>query len=228
MLQRNTYDLTLNITPFLEPWQCLNFISGPIILVFEYCCLVRKKAMMFFCKLGGQALYLHLDVVDMLLICSMLVFMYYLCDFRLCCVFCWYVPLFSLTASTDASWEDRQRGNHDEENMSRANKLRHQHHKLSTWQSPTCSVGDNEWTFSLHPNFIRQPVWLLVLKVLDVIFSGHCQLLHLEHLGLQTTGACWELAEGGGHVRRLHSSQRAAERLHWLDETLHVQRQLHL
>lgn len=135
MLQRNTYDLTLNITPFLEPWQCLNFISGPIILVFEYCCLVRKRAMMFFCKLGGQALYLHLDVVDMLLICSMLVFMYYLCDFRLCCVFCWYVPLFSLTASTDASWEDRQRGNHDEENMSRANKLRHQHHKLSTWQT---------------------------------------------------------------------------------------------
>ncbi len=42
------------------------------------------------------------------------------------CVCRWSVPLFSLTASTEASWEDGQRGNHEEENMMAVNKLRRQ------------------------------------------------------------------------------------------------------
>lgn len=52
--------------------------------------------------------------------------------------------------------------------------------------------------------------------------------VYLQDFGLQATRARWELVKGRGHVGRLHGSQRAAERLHGLDEALHMQRQLHL
>lgn len=52
--------------------------------------------------------------------------------------------------------------------------------------------------------------------------------VYLQDFGLQATRARRELVKGRGHVGRLHGSQRAAERLHGLDEALHVQRQLHL